>query len=78
MGSARVAECCAHFAKATNAHAGGFGFYVKMEEFIKDQLNRGLVSSQDLVKITISLMPANIGSTDFQRDFELFLIGTEL
>lgn len=69
----RMAEICALFAKATNSHKAGFGFYHECEKQIKLEMDNNRLSFSNGTKIIDSLFKHGIGSTEFQEQIEEYL-----
>jgi len=77
MGPERVSRAGYYLSRATNVHAGGYGFYIEMEKHIKRSLHEGKVTAADLAKIVENLLPQNLGSKEFQKDLEDFILLTK-
>ena len=61
------------FAKATNSHQAGFGFYKECEKRVKMDIANNKISFTDATKVLESLFTNNIETTEFQAITEEFI-----
>lgn len=69
-----IVEVAKNLRRATNVQAGGFGFYEAMEKHIHVELHQNKLNFADLCSVGENVLANNIGSTEFQKEIEQFLL----
>ena len=59
----RIVDIAKNLSRATNVHAGGYGFYEAMEKHIHNQLHEGKIDFEALCIVAENVLANNIGST---------------
>jgi len=70
----RIVEVSKNLKRATNVQAGGFGFFEAMEKHIHKELHQNKLTFGELCAVGENVLANNIGSTEFQKEIEAFLI----
>ena len=76
MSLERQVEMARNLKRSTNVQAGGFGFFEAMEKNVHKQLHENKLGFPELCTLAENILANGIGSTEFQREVESFLLQT--